>query len=110
MDQRSIPGLMEYRLRLRYASEVQYTVEGHTCEDVAVDDYFHNISQGWLQPADMIHVCVRHEDKSWSKGVFEVIRMDAGHTVVEQIGKWRSGGRAKLKKVDMIDASKSAAA
>lgn len=98
MSLKSKPEDIEYRHRLKWGSVFQYTTKEHSRKDVVSDNYFHNISTRYLQPGDEINIAVLHMDGSWSKGVFEVISIDAADTVVEQVDKWRSAGGERADK------------
>jgi hypothetical protein len=91
MSQRSRPEDIEYRHRLKWGSVFQYTTREHSCDDIVVDNYFHNISTRYLRPGDEIHVTVLDSEDVWKKGVFEVSHMDLKNTGIKMIEGWRSG-------------------
>ena len=92
---RSRPEDIEYIDRLKFSSRFNYVPENHSKEDVESDNYFHNISQRYLQAGDEIHVCIKHEDKSWSKRWVEVVSVTAEHTRIEPISSWRDANKPK---------------
>jgi hypothetical protein len=99
MPQQSVPEDIEYRTRLKWASEFQYTTRQHGIEDVLVDNYFHNISRRYLQPGDIIYVAVlRDKDTVWDKAIFEVTKMDLKTTIITMISDWTTNAPAKTKK------------
>ncbi len=98
MPAQSLPEDIEYRQRLKWGSVFQYTTKQHSRADVLTPNYFHNISQRYLDMGDEIHVCIQHLDGSWSKGLFEVILIDHKNTEIEQLGSWRSSGGERADK------------
>lgn len=111
MSQRSRPEDIEYRLRLKYASEFNYATSEHVRKDVEAPNYFHNISQRYLMVGDLIHVGILHADGTSSKGVFEVVKIDADETVVDQIVPWRSvTGKITRKAAKPLEPSRPAKA
>jgi len=87
MNQRSLPEDIEYRMRLKWGSEFQYTTRQHSVEDVTVDNYFHNISQRYLQPGDVIYVAIVSKD-TWNRASFAVASMTTTDTVLTQLTDW----------------------
>jgi hypothetical protein len=86
---RSRPEDIEYINRLKFGSRFNYVPEHHSAEDVESENYFHNISTRYLNVGDEIQVCIKHEDKSWSKCWFEVVSITPEDTRIDRIGTWR---------------------
>lgn len=106
---RSRPEDIEYIDRLKFCSRFNYVTQDHTKEDVESEDYFHNLSQRYLQVGDEIQVCIKHEDKSWSKCWFEVVSITNENTHVEPIGAWRDLNKPKKAAPPKPKATKEAA-
>ncbi|MDB4726529.1 hypothetical protein OAF54_03740 [bacterium] len=87
----SNPSDFEYISRLKYASVLRYTTQ-HEAALLLTDNYFKNSAGNYLSAGDEIDVVCFHEDGSWTKGRLEVQSTDRLNTVVEQLGKWRTGG------------------
>lgn len=106
---RSRPEDIEYIDRLKFGSRFNYVPENHSKEDVESDNYFHNLSQRYLQVGDEIQVCIKHEDKSWSKCWFEVTAITDTDTSIERIGTWRDLNKPKKAAPPKPKATKEAA-
>jgi len=85
MSQQSRPEDIEYRLRLKWASEFQYTTREHAKEDVLADNYFHNLSQRYLMPGDLIHIAVISENGAWEKALLEVAAISSTKTKINMV-------------------------
>jgi hypothetical protein len=98
---RSLPENIEYRIRLKHASEFNYAIAEHSRKDVEGGNYFHNISrQHGLAVADKIFTHILHMDGTSSSCIFQIVAVDHDHTVTKMIEPWVSvGGKHGNSKV-----------
>ena len=97
---RSLPENIEYRIRLKHASEFNYAIAKHTRSDVEGDNYFHNISrQHGMAVADKIFTHILHLDGTSSTCVMQVVSVDHENTVTQMIEPWVSVGGKHGKKM-----------
>lgn len=93
----SKPEGIEYVSRLKFASRFQYTTQDHTTIDVCSTNYFHNLSQRYLNEGDEVQVVVVPKKGEWHKALFEVVSVTPKETKVEQLTQWRSRGANVVK-------------
>ena len=67
-------------------------------KDVETPNYFHNLANRYFAPGDEIRINIKHEDKSWSKRMYQVISMTPETTVIEPMGAWISYNAPKKTK------------
>ena len=92
------PENVEYRNRLKFGTQIQYTADDVSIDDVMGDNFFHTIAHRYIQAGDEISInvitkgSIEHPIK-WDKAIFEVVSVTPKETKVEIVSEWRAGGK-----------------